>query len=118
MKELEWNTIKYIDCLDATEGLPSLPDKSVDLCFTDPPWGYLKGVDGRNFHDKVLKARSNLYDDDFKPEWYLWWFTELERVCNGIIIVMGVSQEKWWYKNTDPVGALIVYFKNGTTSRR
>ena len=35
---IEWNIVKYIDCMDEKEGLPSLPDKSIDLCITDPPW--------------------------------------------------------------------------------
>ena len=38
MKLPELNTCYYIDCMDKEQGLPSLPDKSFDLCLTDPPY--------------------------------------------------------------------------------
>lgn len=60
---IEWNTVKYIDCMDLDEGLPSLPDKSIDLCFTDPPWlnqykGYDRRKKGLNPHVKTKPHNS------------------------------------------------------------
>ena len=31
--------LNYIDCIDCLEGLKEIPDKSVDLVVTDPPYG-------------------------------------------------------------------------------
>lgn len=30
--------LNYIDCIDCLEGLKEIPDKSVDLVVTDPPY--------------------------------------------------------------------------------
>lgn len=109
---IEWNTVKYIDCMDPNEGLPSLPDQSIDLGFTDPPWliGY-KGFDRRK---KGLNENEVIYKDDYPLEWNLLWLNELLRICHGIIIIMGRVQLKWWVKNTDYLDIGFVYFKNGT----
>ncbi|KKN44919.1 hypothetical protein LCGC14_0688370 [marine sediment metagenome] len=118
---MDWNKIKYIDCLDEDEGLPSLPDKSVDLAFTDPPWGL--GYDykthiprdiKKNTAKRHRKHRIN-YKDEWNPEWNLKWFHELERICNNIILVLGRLVYMWWIRNTEPVDMYIRYYKNGRT---
>jgi len=35
---IEYNIIKYVNCLDPDEGLSSLPDKIIDLIVTSPPY--------------------------------------------------------------------------------
>lgn len=110
---IEWNTVKYIDCMDKDSGLPSLPDKSIDLCLTDPPWNInYKGKTKR--YKEPEKYGWELYKDDYDDEWNLTWFNELKRICNGIIIATSRSKLTWWYKNTEPRDLLIIYFKNGT----
>ena len=61
------NTIQNIDCL---EGFKMLPDKSIDLIFTDPPYG-LNKIGIRNDHDLSLfyaslpESYRVLKDDSF-----------------------------------------------------
>jgi len=95
MKEIEWNKCLYIDCMDKEKGLPSLPDKSIDLCFSDIAWG----------------VNYDNYKDDYNFDWYISLFNELKRVCKGIILELGgnswmnwIAYEKpkrifYWYRN-------------------
>jgi len=115
-KTMEWNRVIYIDCMDEKEGLPSLPDKSVDLCITDPPWniGY-KGSVGSSGE----KTKSNAhYKDDYDNEWNLIWFKEIERICDRIILAPGRQNLGFWYKNTNPLDIFIHYKKNGAYGSR
>jgi DNA modification methylase len=111
---IEWNTVKYIDCMDKKEGLPSLPDKSIDLCLTDPPYniGYKFSV-GSN---EKRRRRGGIHYNDNIPNYYGWchqWFGELLRVCNKIIFTPGTQNLKFWYENYDPIDIFIYYKKNG-----
>jgi len=121
---MKWNEIKYIDCLDEDEGLPSLPDKSVNLGLTDPPWGVdvhkvlskdRKYIDGRILHGKSAEV---IYHDEFNPEWNLKWFYHLMRICRAVILVVGQKRSIWWIKNTNPIGILAIYHKNGYSSSK
>lgn len=98
---LEWNTIKYIDCLNSERGLSNLPDKSIDLALTDPPWG-------SNYASK-REGEIN-YKDKWRPEWNLKWFNELIRICNGVILIIPESKLIWWIRNTKevPLGIFII----------
>ena len=53
--KMKWNTVKYIDCMDVEEGLPSLPEKSIDLCLTDFPYGVKYDYDVWNDTEENLK---------------------------------------------------------------
>ena len=61
------NTIQNVDCFD---GFKMLPDKSIDLIFTDPPYG-LNKIGIRNDHDLSLfyaslpESYRVLKDDSF-----------------------------------------------------
>jgi len=101
---IEWNTVKYIDCMDKEEGLPSLPDKCIDLGYTDPPWG-------NSFINK--KKQLINFEDKFKPGWNLYWFYELERICKAIILVISYNKLFWWIRNTKPIGLFILHLQNG-----
>jgi len=106
--------------MNEENGLPTLEDKSIDLCLTDPPWGidYNKGGNKgflrKYVNGRVLRPKANVthYEDKFRPEWFLSWFNELIRICNQIIVVIGQKNLNWWYKNTDPKGMLCIYHKN------
>jgi len=90
---MNWNQIHYCDCLDPKIGLPSLPDQSIDLCLTDPPFGVnlhkTMIKDRKYLNGRILKGKSPdlMYDDSWRPEWNLQWFAQLERICKAIIIV-------------------------------
>jgi site-specific DNA-methyltransferase (adenine-specific) len=62
----DWiNTIQNIDCMD---GLKRLPDKSIDLIFTDPPYGLNKaGIsndENLNLFYSVLPESNRVLKDD------------------------------------------------------
>lgn len=108
--------IRYCNCLDEEQGLPSLADKSYDIGYTDYPWNVkMQNKNEREFSGRTLKwDESKVYfNDDFDQEWNLLWFKELERICNGIIILIPEKWKKWWYRNTDPRGDLIIHWSNG-----
>ncbi len=110
---MEWDKIIYEDCMNEKNGLPSLPDKSIDLGFTDPPWGI--GYDGTILSRRKTTNKKHIiiYEDKWNPEWNLKWFYELKRVCNNIILVLGQGVYMWWIRNTKPIGMYMLYYKNG-----
>ena len=57
---IKWNKVKYIDCMDEKEGLPSLPDKSIDLCLTDPPYNVNFTSGMTTYNNKVVRALKYL----------------------------------------------------------
>jgi len=117
---IEWNKIHYIDCMDEKEGLPSLPDKSIDLGIPDPPWGV--GYDPHKTYGvntpKIDRSHKTKYKDIWNPEWNLKWFHELERICNSIILIVGQGVYIWWIQNTNPIGMFVFYYKNGYGSSK
>lgn len=105
---IEWNTVKYIDCMDLDRGLPSLPDKSVDLSITDYPFNIeLKGG------STINKFKIFYYDKrlDFW-DWCKSWFKQLERICNGIIIYSMKKHLPHWIKIEKPRDYVFVIKKN------
>jgi len=101
--------------MDPDQGLPSLPDKSIDLCYTDPPWNVVKEWKDRTYNGRELKwsSKKKYYNDSFDQEWNLEWFEQVQRICNGMIILIPEKHKKWWYRNTDPKGDLVIHWKNG-----
>lgn len=88
LKRLE-NKIIWGDCLDV---MKRLPDKSVDLCLTDPPYGI--GMDNSN--KRVKPSRPNSYTQyaDFRYPQADWdkkpideeYFSEIFRISKNQII--------------------------------
>jgi len=110
----DWNKVYYIDCMDPEKGLPSLPDKSIDLGFTDPPWGVNFGKAKELYKSgKKIKRNINIkeYNDQWNPLFQKAYFRELERICNRIIIVTGQWHLDFWYK-LKPKGMLIIHTRN------
>ena len=75
---MKWNEVIYADCMNEENGLPTLEDKSIDLCLTDPPYGV-------NYKDD-LHIESIQYEDEFIG---FKWLEEILRVCKGIIFTPG-----------------------------
>ena len=104
---IEWNTVKYIDCMNEENGLPTLENKSVDLCITDPPYnkGY-KGYKGYNESYHTRKASIIYYPDEMAfesyKEWCRDWFLQLKRVCEKIIVSIGITNLSMWYGIESP----------------
>lgn len=109
---MKWDTIKYIDCLDKDEGLPSLPDNSIEICFTDPPYNV-----GYKNKKASMKRFTTFYTDIDKKtdaqylQWCKSWFEELKRVCSGSILIhCGNPNLNMWIADIEkPIGILMHY---------
>lgn len=105
---MEWNKVYYIDCLDENEGLPSLPDKSIDLGLTDFPYnlGMKKGFKGDNYEGKgkILDIKK-FYNDKMKPKDYKNFcfsvFEQLKRICKGIVFTAGYKNRYIWFRRKE-----------------
>jgi site-specific DNA-methyltransferase (adenine-specific) len=67
--------LDYIDNIDCLEGLSAIPDKSVDLVVTDPPYG-INTRSAMNTGSK-LNPWADLCNASF---WYTAWLRECQRV--------------------------------------
>ena len=79
---MELNKIYNVDCL---EFMRTMPDKSVDLVLTDPPYGV--GLKYDNYED--TKENLQLLINDF--------INEAVRVSNVVLITTGNSNLNLWY---------------------
>lgn len=115
--EIQWGKVFYLDCLDKEKGLFSLPSKSVDYCFTDPPFNNDISEGGISTLGR-LKIRPNaiFYKDkksDIKyQEWCSLWFNELKRICNIIIIHCGKKNLAMWCRIEEPYDIIFLHKKN------
>ena len=104
---MEWNKVIYADCMNGVNGLPTLEDKSVDLCLTDPPY---------NVNFKSLSCiKKEIYKDkiDNYKNWCQSWFNELKRICNTLIFTPGTSNLQLWFEIEKPKDILFHYKSNG-----
>ena len=85
---IEWNKVIYADCMNEENWLPTLEDKSIDLCLTDPPW------------DLNLKKMN--YKDDYGFEWHKLWFNEILRICRGLVLIPGWKHFYEWIQYKTP----------------
>ena len=71
--------VNYIDNIDCLEGLKALPDKSVDLVVTDPPYGI--GIKSHGASKGGQGAKLNPWADICNASlWYSAWLRECQRV--------------------------------------
>ena len=76
--------INRIHCCDCLDLMREMPDKSVDLVLTDPPYG---GILTKSNGNGVLKEAFKRYggeDWDYKPQ--RWYFDQMRRVSKNQII--------------------------------
>jgi len=103
------------DCL---EGLKDIPDKSFELCLTDPPWniGFIEGKGTSCYNKKRKKHTTVAYIDNIKnyEKFSLEWFREIERICERVILAPGRQNLGFWYKNTSPLDFFVHIKKNGS----
>lgn len=105
------NLINKIHHIEAVELLKSLPDNSIDLVLTDPPYNVSqKNKAFLDYRDKTKECKINIdfgeWDYNFNPELFL---IESKRVLkdNGSIIVWTSEQlfgiyRKWFGDNMYP----------------
>jgi DNA modification methylase len=104
---------------DALEYMKRLPNKIFDLSITDFPWGSdFDASKKRGFRGKKGSKTQINYYDKWRPEWNLIMIKELQRVSKQIIMAISKKRLKWWIRNTDPVGIIIVAYPNGYSSSK
>jgi len=111
---------RFCDNMDEKHGLPSLEEKSWDLCLADPPYG-IKFVGKTNSHNKKFYGKGHEYKDNRFIGFN--WFDLIYIKAIGAIITPGIGQLfkyinhknpeyqiKGWYKpnvvnfqNFDPI---------------
>jgi site-specific DNA-methyltransferase (adenine-specific) len=70
--------LNYIDCIDCLEGLKEIPDNSVDLVVTDPPYGIgIKSQGGAKGGGAKLNPWADICNASL---WYTAWMKECKRV--------------------------------------
>lgn len=67
--------INYIDNIDCLEGLKNIPDKSVDLVVTDPPYGI--GIKSQGGSGSKLNPWADMCNASL---WYSAWLRECQRI--------------------------------------
>jgi len=113
--EIEWNKCIYKDCMNEENGLPTLEDKSIDLCITDPPYnvevaGTHRGGDSPLFNKKI-RYFDNMPQNKYL-DWCFKWFDELKRICNIIILTPGYRNFLDWIRKYNDLQFAIWYDKS------
>jgi hypothetical protein len=94
--------LNKVYCMDCREGLKMLPDKSIDLILTDPPYG----IDLP--YDIYVDSEDNWFKlmNDVLPE--------MLRVAKMVILpCCQINRLEWIYKNYPPTW-LIAWYKGST----
>lgn len=80
---IELNQIYNMDCL---EGMKKMPDKSIDLCITDPPYGKKADKGTGGFGSAKNRRYKDNWDSSIPQKEY---FDEMLRVSKNLIIFGG-----------------------------
>ena len=111
--------LNKIYCMDALEFLKTIPDNSVDLVVTDPPYNVSQKQDLK-INGRIIKKNFGDWDFGFNPAPIL---AELRRVLKPtgqIYVFCGTEQipiymqefiEKWYFRN------LLVWYKTNPPPR-
>ncbi|MFX0132111.1 MAG: DNA methyltransferase [Candidatus Hodarchaeota archaeon] len=103
--------------MNKKNGLPTLPDKSIDLGVTDPQWGSDMKENIRSYIEgRILdNAHKVHFNDNITPEFTKAWFNELNRVCKRIVLVISDELVLWFIRNFPNIDPTIipVLWKNG-----
>lgn len=108
---MAWNKVIYADCMNEVNGLPTILSKSIDLCFTAPPFNVgFKGKGWGTHKTSAYKDNNIAY-----KKFCISWFQEIERICDGIIIFCGNMNLHMWHEIKKPRD-LIIHYKPNTRS--
>lgn len=114
--KIEWNKVIYADCMNEENGLPTLPDKSIDLCITDPPYNCKFNGEKRGLRPGLRERKYEDNREDY-PGWCLSWFNELKRVCkNNIFIHCGNMNLNMWIADIEKPYSIIYHYKEDVQS--
>lgn len=98
-----WPSSKQYVIGDSLEVMKKIPDKSIDVVLTDPPYN--------------VSLKYNGYDDDKSHQEYLnfslKWFIETKRIARNVIFTPGRANLKMWLTEIEyPRGICIWYVPN------
>ena len=98
--------------------MPSLPDKSIDYCFTDLPFNVKInsnriGIDGKS----TISNKKIMYKDDIinYENFCKLLLNELERICNGVFLYCGIENLPMWCQIKKPKGILFLNVPNSNS---
>lgn len=98
--EFNYGKAIYVDCMDGTNGLPSIKNNSIDLALTDPPYNVkYKGRRDTTKKNKDAHYEDNMTYEEYK-EWCRSWYKELRRICKCVIITPG-NVNLWMWKEIE-----------------
>jgi DNA modification methylase len=114
-EDIPWNTVIYDDCMNEVNGLPTLPDNSIDLGFTDPVWGAEMKQNKRKYvKGRTLDNSDKQHFNDKKGSFTRDHFEQFTRVTKRQIFVINEKMAFWLIRNIpekDP-GILPIFWKN------
>lgn len=102
LKQLETNIVYHGDCLDV---MKSIPDKSIDLILTDPP--YNVGIKYESYNDRLTLEEYISFSKS--------WFAECKRISKLILFTPGVINLSIWYNIENPYW-IYIWYKNNQNS--
>ncbi len=77
-----------------------LPDKSIEICLTDPPYN-VGGSRHQVYNGKIINGYVD-YDDEMEQSKYFnfmdEWYSEASRICETIIFTPGYANRQFWFK--------------------
>jgi DNA modification methylase len=111
---------RFCDNMDPEFGLPSLEEKSWDLCLTDPPYNVnftSKSQQKRywtNLENRSLPEKQEYKDmiEDYDA-FCISFYENIIRVSNRLIFSPGIKYFGWWLQHYPPKDWGIHYKRNG-----
>jgi DNA modification methylase len=108
---------RFCDNMDPEFGLPSLEEKSWDLCLTDPPYGInFKGKKSNVWNMNAYRDLKIYYEDNMSSKDYLEWCWIWRDLCikkaNGLIVTCGRVNLFEWILNKVPDYQLSFWYKD------
>jgi len=114
---------RFIDNMDMDQGLPSLDNKSWDVCLTDPPYNIkYKKPSGLGVKPAPKNKYKITYSDDLTRDkyskWCEYWFKGIMNCSKGLIFSPGRMNLDIWYDIKTPYDYIIWYKKNAQGGAR
>ena len=106
---------RFCDNMDEKHGLPSLEDKSWDLCLTDPPYNLKWDCKNTDTSQKRINSIIKYSDKKTQEEYMLWsldWYKRIIEICNRTCHSPGLSNLQFWYGFNYRFGLFIWHNEN------
>jgi len=91
-----------IKCGNCIEVMKRIPDKTYDLCLTDPPYNVGKEY-GSLVNDNIIYEEYKQFSID--------WFTEVKRISKGLLFTPGFKNMKMWCNEIEYPKHIVCWYK-------